>query len=217
MPNSYKMINKEILKTHYPIININKQWQKVYNPNFDNYFDTLKPQNYLDLAQKLAQRKSILFRHIYLESAPKQYTDIMQNWALSCAVFVSQVLLYFWYIKKSNAKVTSLEKNLSNSWRKKVAFKQDKDSIKLIPKGAILIRANLYKRKQTNKINNKSEFFISDYHIGFYNWNQKAISNVVTKNKKNIKAIAEHNAIRDAPKLDHYDKIEIVHYYIPNF
>ncbi|NOZ45053.1 MAG: hypothetical protein GXP45_08160 [bacterium] len=192
----------------YPIVKHNKQGDKIYNPDFVQYFQQFHARNYLELAQKLAEQKTNIFRHIYKEnkqSNPIQYQDILQDGSLSCAVFVSNLLFYFQKISDTSASVASLETLLPKNGWKKVDFDENKDMISSIPKGAILIRAN-YKK-------NKKDFFIADYHIGFYIGNSKAISNVLSKDGEIHKTIAIHNAIRDAPKHDHYSKIQIVRYY----
>ncbi len=205
------MITHSKLQKEFPIIHTNTKWQKIYNPNYEQYFHNHNPQNYLDLAQKLAQEHSQIFRHIYLEEEKWRYKDILENGNLSCAVFVSQVLFYFKLINTPNANVSSLEKNLLHHGRKKVDFNEHKDMLSKIPLWSILVRAN--QKRNLLSSSNPKDFFISDYHIWFYNGNGKAISNVVYQNWNQQKAIAQHDAIRNAPKHDHYDKIEIIRYY----
>ena len=201
------MSNTEIQK-NYPKINTNTFWEKIYNPDFSKYFGSLNSKNYLDLAKKLAKENSQIFRHIYIEHNDGEIEDLMQDWALSCASFITNVLKYYKLITDSSARVKSAEQRIKEASRTEVKFNEEDEEIENIPKWAILIRAN--KRKWE-----RDEFFVADFHLWFYLGNGKAISNVVTDKLKKIKAIAIHNAIRDAPKFDHYDKIEVVKYYLP--
>jgi ribosomal protein L30E len=137
-----------------------------------------------------------------------EYQDLMQDWALSCASFISNVLFYYKQISSPSATVTSTIKKLENGPRKNILYKESLKTINDIPRWAILIRAN-------KKKGERQEFFVADYHLWFYLGNNKAISNVVTDKEHKIKSIAIHDAIRTAPKFDHYDKIEIVSYFIP--
>jgi len=192
----------------FPIIYNNNKWETLYNTDYKKYFSSINPASYIDLARKITKKHSTIFRNIYLQKSNWDLEDILQNWALSCAVFVSQVLYYFWLIKSPSTTVTSTKKKLKQL-RKHEKFDQKTENIKIIPTWAILIRSN-------QKIGPRREFFTADEHIWFYIGEWKAISNAISNNSDK-KKITTHNAIRNLPKNDHYDNIEISEYfYLPN-
>jgi len=201
-------MNTKNIKQNFPIVFTNKQGDNIYNPNFKQHFNNLKPVNYIDLAQKIAKNKPWIFCKTYLEKEKNIFIDILENGALSCASFVSNVLYHFQLINDPSLTVNSTITKIKNNKRREVAFNEKINNIKEIPNWTILIRAN-------QKKDIKNDFFISDLHIGFYLWKNKAISNIIINKEKKTKGIAIHNAIRNVPKLDHYDKIEIIKYFIP--
>jgi hypothetical protein len=122
-----------------------KGGEKIKRMIFDSYLALLKNSN-----------GSKMFKNYYVKiNGAKR--DVMQNGNLSCAFFVSSVLLIFELIANFHGTVAGLEKDLMRSgWKK----------IKKLKVGSVLIW-----EKKKNKKNEEH------YHIGFYLGNKKAISN----------------------------------------
>lgn len=107
---------------------------------------------------------SKIFRNLYFEVNGKK-KDILENGALSCAIFVSWILKNFDLIKEGHATVDGTIKDLKKTgWRK----------IKKPRTGAILIWGKKFYDSEPHK------------HIGFYIGNNKAISNSY-KSRKPLK------------------------------
>ena len=109
---------------------------------------------------------SNLFRNLYFEIKGKR-TDILENGALSCAVFVSWILKNFDLIKERHATVDGTIKDLK---------KTDWYKIKRTKVGAILVWEEKFYDSGPHK------------HIGFYIGNKKAVS---TSYKK--KGVVQHH------------------------
>ena len=98
-----------------------------------------------------------MFRNLYLENKDRRI-DIAKNGRLSCAFFVSNILLIFGLISKGHANVSSTTKDmLKNSW-KKISANRAKP-------GDVIVWD---KKKGTDGL--------MHYHNGFYIGNKKAIS-----------------------------------------
>ena len=100
---------------------------------------------------------SNLFRSLYAKVNGKR-TDITANGELSCAFYVSSILLLFKFIKEGHATVDSTVKDLKQSgWKK----------IKKPKIGSIIVWG-------------KIDFGNNDFHkhIGFFIGNNKAVSNI---------------------------------------
>ena len=100
---------------------------------------------------------SNLFRHLYAEVNGEQI-DLLQDGSLSCALFVSSVLVLFKHLHDVHATVDSTVKDLLKSgWR----------SAKKPTDGCILVWQEKDFGLQTGR----------HKHIGFYIGNKRAISN----------------------------------------
>lgn len=100
---------------------------------------------------------SNLFRSLYAKVNGKR-TDILRNGELSCAFYVSSILLLFKFIKEGHATVDSTIRDLKKSgWKK----------IKKIKIGSIIIWGKIdFGNKDSHK------------HIGFFIGGNKAVSNI---------------------------------------
>ena len=99
---------------------------------------------------------SNLFRNLYAKVNGKK-TDITANGELSCAFYVSSILLLFKFIKEGHATVDSTVKDLKQSgWKK----------IKKPKIGSIIV----WEKKDFGNNNIHK-------HIGFFIGNNKAVSN----------------------------------------
>lgn len=110
-------------------------------------------------------------RNFYIDFDSGSSKDILRWWEESCAFYVSSILRLFNLSWATFANVLSLEKHLLSYGRSKAEDYSDPE--KLLP-GSIIIR-----EKRAGK--DKSDMFGNDrsynYHIGFYIWNNEAISN----------------------------------------
>jgi len=100
--------------------------------------------------------KSRMFRNLYAEVGVKK-TDVTENGRLSCAFFVSSLLVIFGLIKSAHATVSGTVRDLEKSGWMKISK----------PKaGSVLVwKAKKNKKGDIHK------------HIGFYIGKDKAISN----------------------------------------
>lgn len=99
-----------------------------------------------------------MFRNLYLEKDGRKF-DATENGEMSCAFFVSNILLIFGLISEGHATVESTTRDMIKKGWKKI-------SLKTIKPGDVIVWE---KRKMTNR-----KFH---YHNGFYIGNKKAISN----------------------------------------
>ncbi len=99
---------------------------------------------------------SNLFHNFYAKVNGKR-TDVMANGQLSCAFYVSSILLLFKFIKEGHATVDSTVKDLKQSGWKKI--KKPKIGSIIVWEKMIFSNNNIHK------------------HIGFFIGNNKAISN----------------------------------------
>ena len=110
-----------------------------------------------------------MFRNLYLE-ADNRNIDITENGKLSCAFFVSNILLIWGLISKGHATIKStLEDMKKNGWER-----ISEDKIK--PGDVVVWEEKEFKRGRIHS------------HIGFYAGNKKTISH-----SDGIKAISKHN------------------------
>lgn len=120
---------------------------------------TIKPclkESYLTVIKNSAGTK--LFQNFYLKINNRKQ-DILKNGELSCAFFVSSILIIFGLIKKIHCTVSSTIKDLKKSgWKKS----------KKVKIGSVII----WEEKQGHQ------------HIGFYIGKNKAISNAFYLYKK---------------------------------
>ena len=121
---------------------INKKVQLLF---FDTYLAVIK--NSID---------SHLFRNLYAKVNGKKI-DITKNGELSCAFYVSSILLLFRFIKEGHATVDSTVKDL-----KQFGWKE----IKKPKMGSIIV----WEKKDFGKSS-------AHKHIGFFIGNNKAVSN----------------------------------------
>ena len=113
------------------------------------------PDTYIAVVKNSVGSK--IFRNLYAKVNGKK-TDITRNGELSCAFYVSSVLLLFKFIKEGHATVDSTVKDLKKSgWEK----------IKKPKIGSVVIWE-------------KIDFSNGDFHkhIGFFIGNNRAISNI---------------------------------------
>ncbi|HNZ86526.1 MAG TPA: NlpC/P60 family protein [bacterium] len=107
---------------------------------------------YLNYSKKCIDSK--IFRNYFIVKNNKKI-DLLQNGKLSCAKFVSEVLLKFKLIEYAHLRVVSCVKDMNkNNWKK-----VDINNLEL---GDVLVWDK-----------NKS----GHYHMGFYIGNKRAISN----------------------------------------
>ncbi len=113
------------------------------------------PETYLAVIKNSIGSK--LFRNLYAKVDGKR-TDVMANGELSCAFYVSSILLLFKFIKERHATVDSTVKDLKQSgWKK----------IKKPKIGSIIVWG-------------KIDFGNNDLHkhIGFFIGDNRAVSNI---------------------------------------
>lgn len=113
------------------------------------------PETYLAVIKNSIGSK--LFRNFYAKVNGKK-TDILRNGELSCAFYVSSILLLFRLIKTGHATVDSTVRDLKQSgWK----------NIKKPKIGSIIVWKKIsFGNKDSHK------------HIGFFIGNNKAISNI---------------------------------------
>ena len=99
-----------------------------------------------------------MFRNLYLEKSGKKF-DAVRNGGLSCAYFVSNVLLIWGLVSSGHATVEGTTKDMEKNGWKRVS----QDEVRL---GDVIVWG------KTKAINGKIHF-----HNGFYIGNKKAISN----------------------------------------
>lgn len=113
-------------------------------------------ESYLKMIKNSVGTK--MFRNLYLEQGNRKI-DVIKNGELSCAFFVSNILLMFGLISKGHVTVESTTKDMIKSgWKK----------------------ASLVKAKPGDVIIWEEKTFPNDkphFHNGFYIGNKKAVSN----------------------------------------
>jgi hypothetical protein len=75
-------IEKKFLLKNYPIIRKSTNNENIYNPDFKKYFNSLNTKDYLELAKKIAEDNTKIFRHMYIEEkidGQTEYQDLMQD------------------------------------------------------------------------------------------------------------------------------------------
>jgi hypothetical protein len=129
-----------------------------------------------------------IFRNFYLKKAARKI-DITKNGQLSCAFFVSNILLIWGLISEGHATVESTTKDMiKNGWKK---IPQSR-----VKPGDVIVWDKI--RTRNGKLH---------YHNGFYIGNKKAISNDTKKrlpdvhhwvynNKRKIVAIYTHPKLK---------------------
>ncbi|MDO8676244.1 MAG: hypothetical protein Q7K16_01150 [Candidatus Azambacteria bacterium] len=115
----------------------------------------LIPDTYLAIIKNSIGSK--LFRNLYAKVNGER-TDITVNGELSCAFYVSSILLLFRFIKEGHATVDSTVKDLKKSGWKKI--KKPKIGSIIVWEKTDLRNSNAHK------------------HIGFYVGSNKAVSNM---------------------------------------
>lgn len=121
----------------------------------------LKKESYLQMIKSSVGTK--MFRNLFLEVEGKKI-DVTHNGTLSCAYFVSNILLLWGLISRGHANVESTTKDmLKNGWKKIPANR--------IKPGDIIIW-----EEEKSKYNFK-HCATKHFHNGFYIGNKKAISN----------------------------------------
>lgn len=116
----------------------------------------LKHDSYLKMIRNSVGTK--MFRNFYLENNGKKI-DATRNGNLSCAFFVSNILLIFGLISEGHATVEGTIKDMEKSGWKKILIEE-------IKPGDVIVW------EKQKSINGKLH-----YHNGFYIGNKKAISN----------------------------------------
>lgn len=148
--------------------------------------ELLKYESYLKMIKNAVGTK--MFKNLYLKKDGKEI-DATKNGNLSCAFFVSNVLLIWGLIKKGHANVPStIEDMLDNGWEK-----ISKDKIK---SGDVIVW-----EKQITP-NGRPHL-----HNGFYVGNKKAISNNYKK-KTPIIHSWNYNGKRKIIAVYHYPKFK---------
>lgn len=99
-----------------------------------------------------------MFRNLYLEKDKRKF-DAVRNGGLSCAFFVSNILLIWGLISSGHATVEGTTKDMEKSGWEKISKEKTKS-------GDVIVW------ERTKAINGKIHF-----HNGFYIGNKKAISN----------------------------------------
>lgn len=116
---------------------------------------------------------SNLFRSAFFDDDKGQLVDILDDWDLSCAYFVSCILNIVGIIHSVHCTVNwTLKAMESNGW-----VKLEFTSIEQIPVGSIILRENNFGKDGSHD------------HIWFYIWQGQAVSNCSSK-----RAICKHPA-----------------------
>ena len=127
-----------------------------------------------------------MFRNLYLETKSKKI-DITENGKLSCAFFVSNILLIWGLISKGHATIKSTLRDMEkNSWKKV-------SENKVKPGDVVVWEEKEFKKGRIHS------------HVGFYIGNKKTISH-----SDGTKAISKHhwkyNNRRNIVAVYHYLK-----------
>lgn len=130
----------------------------------------LKFETYIALAKNSVGSNT--WRNLFVESSENK-KDILENGNLSCAYFVSSVLMISGLLKSIHATVSGLEKALERDGWQKIS---DSENLK---EGDVLIWERIK--------NEKGKFHD---HVGFYLGGEEAISN---DSKKGTPAIHDKN------------------------
>lgn len=116
---------------------------------------------------------SNLFRSAFFDDDKGQLVDILDDWDLSCAYFVSCILNIAGIINSVHCTVNwTLKAMENNGW-----IKQEFTSIEEILVGSVILRENNFGKDW------------SHYHIWFYIWEGEAVSNC-----SSIRSICKHSA-----------------------
>ena len=143
----------------------------------------LKYDSYVKMIKNSVGTK--MFRNLYIEIDNKKI-DATQNGNLSCAFFVSNILLIFGLISNGHATVVSTIKDIEEFGWQKIS----KDKIK---PGDVIVWE---KKKIGNSFN---------LHIGFYIGNKKVVSNNYWKKRPIINKLNEKK--RKIDSVYTYEKI----------
>ncbi len=129
---------------------MNKKTEKIERMIFPSYIKMIENST-----------GSNLFRNFYIKKSGKK-EDVMKDGELSCAFFVSSILLLFGLLDCMHGTVEGTVKDMQkNKW----------EEIDTLKKGCVIV----WEKKDNN---NDGDFH---YHIGFFIGNNKAVSNSFTK------------------------------------
>ena len=106
-----------------------------------------------------------MFQSLFIELQKKK-KDIMNEGDLSCAYFVSSILMLFKFLKSNHAVVLSTIEDMKKSGWERIKLSNLKE-------GDVLVW-----EKTEDK---KGDYEKNHYHIGFYIGNNRAISNSTSK------------------------------------